>query len=187
MKRTRSVLIAAAAAVALVASVPSPAGAADGDSPDAGLTATIDGVVGTRSVLLPTGITTVASLSSATVSGTYSIVVDETSRTGTNPWSLTGAVTAALVNTLDATKTIPTSAIAVDSRSVLQTLSGGTSAAPSGSSALGSAATLFSNTGQSTTAVYTGTHTASGTINITPPNGTSSGVYTGTLVLNLVQ
>lgn len=189
MNRTRSLVAATAIVLSAAAIFPSPAGAADGDGGSSTLTATITaGSVGSRSVTSVPAIAMTSALDSATLSGTYSAVVTEAARTGTNPWSITGSMAGALSDGATPTpNTVPLSALAISGRDVVQVASGGTSAAATGSAALTSAVTLFSNTGQSTSAVYTGTHTASGTITLTPPNGTVAGVYTGTFTVTLVQ
>jgi hypothetical protein len=58
--------------------------------------------------------------------------------------------------------------------------------APSGSSSLATAATLFTTTGQDPALLYTGTYAAAGTISLAVPNGAPTGAYTGTLVVSLI-
>lgn len=185
MKRARGLGALAAATLAATALAPLHAGAADGDPASSALTATVTaGSVGARTVTsAPIAMT--SALNSTTLSGAYSVVVTEAARTGTNPWSVTAVLDADLV---DGANTIPRSSIALSNQAVVQVASGGTSsAAGAQSGTLDSARTLFTNTGQNTTSVYTGTHTATGTVTLTPPNGSKTGIYAGTFTVTLVQ
>jgi hypothetical protein len=186
MERCRRLGASAVLATAAALGPAVSAGAADGDGSTATITATITGgAIGSRSVTSVAPVALDSTLGSANLTGTLAVVVTEASRTGTNGWSVTAQ--AGDLTRATGTETIPASALSVSGRSVAQTLGGGTSTATSGSQSLDSPRTLFSNSGQSTGAVYTGTYSASGNLSLTVPNGTLTGVYTGTLTVTLVQ
>jgi hypothetical protein len=129
-----------------------------------------------------------ASLNSQTLSGTTTVLVTELSRTGTpgTPgWSVSSSLST-LTGVASSSNTIPNSAFDVSGRSVIQVAGGGTSSAPTGSANMASAQTLFSNASQSSSAVYTGTYTGTSTLTLTPPNGTATDVYNGTLTVTLI-
>ena len=88
----------------------------------------------------------------------------------------------------DATSdTIAPTNLSVSARGVAQTLGGGTSSAPTGSQAFGTARTLFSNSGQDPATLYSGAYVGSGTVTLAPPDGTKTGIYTGTFTVSLIQ
>ncbi|MFA5787674.1 MAG: hypothetical protein WDA71_11965 [Actinomycetota bacterium] len=160
--------------------------AADGDGGSGLITATITaGSIGSRSVTSVAPVVMTSLLNASQLTASYAVLVTETARTGTDPWSVTAVLAAALSDGLG--HTIPTSNMAVSARSVLRVLGGGTATAPAGSEDLSAAKTLFSVTGQDPLSVYTGTYTGSGTLTLTVPNATAVGVYTGTLTVTLVQ
>lgn len=171
----------AVATVLAVAALGGPAYAADGAGGTATVSATVSGLAGERAVtsVLPVSLAGTGS----TMSGALSVVVAETNRAGTNPWS----VTAAMSGMTSGTNAIPASALSISDRAATQLLGGGTAAAPSGAGALGAAQTLFTVSNQNTAAVYTGTYTGTSTMSMTVPNGAATGVYTGTLTVTLVQ
>jgi hypothetical protein len=172
-------------AVLAVASSVGPAFAADGDGGSGALTATLTaGSIGSRSVTSVSPVALTTALSTSTASGTMAAVVTEAARGGTNSWSLT-ATSSALTGPAGSTA-IPATALAVSNRAVTQVAGGGTAAAATGSSALNTAATLFTTTGQSVESLYTGTYAASGTITLTVPNGQAVGAYSGTLTVSLI-
>jgi hypothetical protein len=161
--------------------------AADGGGGSSTVTATItSGSVGSRSITSVPAISMTSALNSASLSGAYTVVVTEAARTGTNAWSVTGEMQNNQLTS--GANTIASTALAVSGRAVVQVAGGGTSTAPDPetSEALGTARTLLSNSGQSTSAVYTGTYTGTGNLTLTPPNGAATGVYTGTFVVTLV-
>jgi hypothetical protein len=178
MTKTR---LATALTLGLLA-VGSPALAADGDGGTATVTGTVGSVLGERSVTLVSPVA-LAAVDATTLEAPLAVEVTETSRTGTNPWS----VTATMSDLTSGSSTIPGSALSVGGRSVVQTLGGGASAAPSGEGSLGTAQTLFTNTGQDTSKTYSGTYASASTLRLTVPNGAVSGAYTGTLTVTLVQ
>lgn len=180
-------LVAGAAAALLVGFIPSPASAqVDGQDGSSTITATVADS-GFRAVTTVAPITMASALNSATVQGAYAVTVTETARKGTNPWSVTAALAAALSDGGSPANTIPTSAVSVLARAVTPTAGGGTAAAPTGEQDLSVARTLVTNTGQDVNTVYTGSYALSGTVKITPPNGTKTGVYTGTFVVDLIN
>ena len=170
----------------VVLAYPTGAGAiVDGTGGTSAVTATITtAAIGSRAVTVTAPIAMTSALSSETLSGTLLATVAEAARSGTNPWSLTASMTDLTNATNDV---IGNANMAVSGRAVTQTAGGGTSAAPTGSTAMGSTATLMSNTGQLTTVVYTGTYATESTWTLTPPNGAKVGVYTGTVTLTLSQ
>ncbi len=177
---------ALAVVAALGASAVSPVFGADGDGATSTLTATLlAGSIGSRSVSLASPVVMTSALSSATVTGNFSVTVTESARSGTNPWSVTVDATS-LSDGLG--HTIPNSALAIDNRSnPLVVAGGGVSTGVAGSQNLTAARTLWSTSGQNTSILYTGTYSQTSTITLTPQNGTAAGVYTGTLTITLVQ
>lgn len=178
MNRTR--LTAATGIVALLA-LAGPALAADGDGGTAAVTATVVG--GERSVTSVLPIALAATSSTNVLSGSVAVVVDEVDRAGTNAWSVT-ASSSAMSSGSDS---IPASALSLTDRTVVQTLGGGTAAGVSGAGSLGTAQTLFSVSGQSTSTAYTGSYAGAATLTLEVPVGTPSGAYAGTLTVTLVQ
>jgi hypothetical protein len=156
--------------------------AADGDGGTSVVTATIANI-GSRSVTLVNPIALTSVQGAATLTAPYAVTVTEVTRNGTNPWSVTGDI-GTLTSGSD---TLAATTLSVSARAVNQTLGGGTSAAPSGSQAFGTARTLFSNSGQSTGTIYSGAYAGSGTVTLTPPDGAKTGIYTGTFTVTLVQ
>jgi hypothetical protein len=156
--------------------------AADGDGGSSVVTATLANI-GSRSVTLVNPIALTSVQGAANLSASYGVTVAEVTRQGTNPWS----VTADIGTLTSGSDTIAPTNLSVSARAVVQTLGGGTSSAPSGSQAFGAARTLFSNINQNTSTIYSGTYAASGTVTLAPPDGTKTGIYTGTFTVTLVQ
>ena len=180
-------LVAGVAAALVVGAVPSPASAqTDGQDGSSTITATVADS-GFRAVTTVAPITLGSALNTATIEGAYAVTVTETARKGSNPWSVTGALAGALSDPLVPANTIPTTAVYVHTRAVTATGGGGVSAAPTGEQDLSAARTLMSNTGQDVNTVYTGSYALSGTVKIVPPNGTKTGTYTGTFVVDLIN
>lgn len=126
------------------------------------------------------------STTAGVISGALAVTVTETAASGTDPWSVTAKLKeASLSDGLG--NSIAAGNMAVADRAVTKVDGGGTTAAPSGSAALNVAQTLFSNSGQVAANAYTGTYASTSTLKLTVPNGTPTGVYTGTLVVTLVQ
>jgi hypothetical protein len=182
--RRRLIIAAVPVALALVMA-PTAANAADGGGGSSVITATLTGnAIGSRSVTLVSPITMSSLASSTTLSSNYAVTVTEATRSGTNPWSVTAVASDLTDLTSD---TITAANLAVSGRGVIQTLGGGTAAAPVGSQTLDQARTLFDNTGQSTSTLYSGTYAATGTVTLSPPDGSKTGVYTGTFTVTLIQ
>jgi hypothetical protein len=181
------ILLSAAAAALLVGLVPAPAGAATSQS-STSIAATITaGGIGSRTIAaLPIVMSSLAG--NGKVSGAYSVTVLETAVTGFTPWSVTTEVSE-LTSSVDSSK-IPPSAFDITTASVSGIPTAGTDTATTGGPYTGSGAlsdplTLWTNTGQSPLSVYTSTHLATGTLNVTPPNGAKTGAYTGTFTVTL--
>jgi hypothetical protein len=159
--------------------------AADGGGGSSTVTATLTGnAIGSRSVTVVAPVALASAAGSTTLSAPYSLTVVEATRSGSNPWSVTGDVSTLTDATSD---TIAATNMSVSARAVLQTLGGGVSSAPAGSQAFGAARTLFSNAGQDTATLYSGNYVGSGTMTLAPPDGTKTGIYTGTFTVTLVQ
>jgi hypothetical protein len=182
--RRRLIIAAVPAALALVMA-PTAAHAADGGGGSSVITATLTGnAIGSRSVTLVSPITMSSLASSTTLSSNYAVTVTEATRSGTNPWSVTAVASDLTDLTSD---TITADNLSVSARGVIQTLGGGTSTAPVGSQTLDTARTLFSNANQNTSTLYSGAYAASGTVTLAPPDGSKTGVYTGTFTVTLIQ
>ena len=155
-------------------------------SATAGITAALTaGGIGSRTITTISPLALTSALGSDTLSATLAVVVAEAARSGTNAWSVT-AISSALTS---GANTLAASNLSVDNRSVAKVAGGGTAAAPDVelSSPLNAAATLFSNSGQSASSIYTGTYTGTSTVTLAVPNGSATGAYTGTLTVTLVQ
>lgn len=178
MHRRRLVAGTAALALGVLAA---PAYAADGGGGSTVVTATITGLQGERTVasVTPVALAGVGS----TLSGPLTVTVAETTRAGTNPWS----VTATMTEMTSGANTLPASALSLSNRGVTALLGGGTATAPAGSAALSTAQTLFTVSNQSPNSVYTGTYTGTSDVSLSLPTNTATGVYTGTLTVTLVQ
>lgn len=152
---------------------------------DVSVTANITaGAIGVRSITATTPIVLNPSLGVATVQGALAATVTETAVTGTNPWSVTAAMSAL---TKAGATDIANSNLAISNRAVVPVLGGGTAAATSGSENMSATRTLFTNTGQLTTAIYTGTYATTADLALSVPNGQTAGVYSGTMTITLVQ
>jgi hypothetical protein len=184
------ILLATAAAALLVGLVPSPAGAqlvqSDDDAQTIAATITAGGIGSRTIVALPVVMS--SALGQGSVSGLYSVSVVELAATGRNPWQVTTTVSE-LTSAVDSTKIAP-ERFSITSPTVVATLPAGTDtpfAAGSftGTGAVSAARTLWDNADQSTTAVYTSTHTATGTLSVSPPNAATTGLYNGTVTYTL--
>jgi hypothetical protein len=152
---------------------------------DATLTATLTGgAIGSRSITSVAPIALISSAGSGTVDGSMATLVTETAVTGdATGWS----ITAALTNLSDGSHTLSKALVDVKNRAVVQVAGGGTSTATTGTEDLSATRTLFSNSGQSATSVYTGTNASTADLSLHVPNGTATGVYTGTMTVTLIQ
>lgn len=180
MRRTR---LTAAAGITACLALAGPALAADGDGGSTTISATVAAVGGERSVTSVAPVALASTGGSTILTGAVGVVVTETSRSGTNPWSVTASTT----GLTSGSSTIPASAMSLADRTVVQVAGGGTAAGVAGTGTLDSPQTLFTVSGQLPGSVYTGTYTGAATMSLTPPNGTVTGAYTGTLTVTLVQ
>lgn len=196
-------LVIATIATLLMGGVFSASAQTDGDGGEATVTADLT-ITGTRSVTSVSPLTLDGALS-ALPTDAYTVVVDEALRTGTNPWSVTGRVCGPdadnllvsdctnrgdqLVHATEAGETIAGANLSVDNRAVSELVAGGsgTLTTPAGSEDFSAARTLFTNSNQSTTETYTETYTATGDVDLAPPDGTATGTYNGYFVVTLIQ
>lgn len=179
-KITKRAIVAAAGMLVLASGA---ALGADGDGGDATVSATIANI-GSRSVTLASATPMLSAFSSGELTSTLSVTVDETTRTGTAPWSVQAVLDGALSD--GGTETIAASNLAAAPGSVTQLLGGGTPAAGSGGT-LDGATTLFTVSGQATDTTYTGTYSQNTGLTLTVPTGTKTGTYTGNVSITLVQ
>lgn len=143
-------------------------------------------ISGTRSITSVTPLVTMASIAgTASLNGTVVIVVDEVLRTGQN-WSITAAMSDLSTATTPA-NTIGKANMTITPDSVTVLLgSGALSVTKGAAAALDVTRTVFS-VAQDPLVNYIGTYTNSSTLKLSVPNGTKTGVYTGTLTVTLVQ
>lgn len=141
------------------------------------------GSIGLRSLTSVPAITLTSTSGSSTVDGSMAAVVTEAAVTGDTAWS----VTAALTSLTNGGNTLANSNVDILNRAVVQVAGGGTSSAVTGTQAMSATRTLFSNSGQVATSVYTGTHSATADLSLHIPNGTATGIYTGTMTVTLLQ
>jgi hypothetical protein len=142
-------------------------------------------------------------LRGASTSATLTAVVTETAVDGLDPWSVTVRLcgpnnvttpTASdcttfpdqLVKAGDASKTVPGTAVNISGRSVNAVLGGGTATATAGTQAMSATRTLFTNTGQVPSTLYTGVYTSTASVALDAPSNSSAGVYNGFLVVTLL-
>lgn len=202
MKRTL-VIITTMATLLSAAALPASA-QTDGDGSEGAITTTLSGVQGTRAVTLVSPIA-VNSVLSGLPTGNYAVTVEEIARTGTNPWSVTGrlcgpdsAITPTasdctahpdkLVKSGDALTTLAGADFDLSGLAVTEAVPGGSGTLAAGADAdLSAARTLFSNTGQDTTLLYSEVYSSSGDVTLTPPSGTEITTYVGYFVVTLVQ
>lgn len=177
MRRTLVVLLLGASILVATPGVAN----ADTATVTANITA---GSIGLRSLTSVPAITLTPTAGVATVQGSMSAVVTEAAVTGTNPWSVTTALSALA---LSGQPDIANSNVDISNRAKVQVAGGGTTTPASGTEDLSTTRTLISNAGQSTLSVYTGTYTATADLALHVPNGTVAGVYTGTMTVTLVQ
>lgn len=205
--RKRSVVTAAVLALSMFAS-PLAYGATSATDVVTGtgvVTATLT-EIGTRSVAAVGAIAFTGGLSNA-LTASYSVVVTELARTGTNPWSVTGQICGGTGTPDCATKAnnlysgataLPASNIAASTHAmatatgtvqgvVIPTGSGGGTLTAGSFTDLGASRTLGTNSSQSTATAYSGGYLLTGNLSLALPNGTATGAYTGYFVVTLVQ
>ena len=184
------ILFATAAAALLVGLVPSPASAqlvqSDDDAQSIAATITAGGIGSRTIAALPVVMS--SALGQGKVSGAYSVSVVEIAATGRNPWQVTSTVSE-LTSVADSSTIAPEN-LDITSPTIVATLPAGTDTPfaagnYTGTGATSDARTLWDNAGQNTSSVYTSTHTATGTLAVTPPNGSTVGAYTGTFTVTL--
>ena len=141
------------------------------------------GGIGLRSLTSVPAITLLSTAGSSTVDGSMAAVVTEAAVTGDTAWS----VTAALSTLTNGGNTLANSNVDIKNRAVVQVAGGGTSAPVTGTQDMSAARTLFNNSGEVATSVYTGTHSATADLSLHVPNGTATGIYSGTMTVTLVQ
>ena len=170
------------AVVGLIALM-APHGVASADT--ATVTANITaGGIGVRSLTSVPAVVLTPALGVATVQGSMTAVVTETAVTGTNPWSVTAALSPLA---LSGQPNIAASNVDISNRSTVKVAGGGTVSNPSGTQDMSASRTISTNTGQSTSSIYTGVYTTTADLALNVPNGTVAGIYTGTLTVTLVQ
>jgi hypothetical protein len=156
-------------------------------------TSTVTAAVGSTGFRTITALPASLTLANGAVGGPLAVTVTEALAQGSNVWGVTAALTTPLTsgsttldkNTLtvaDAASPVSVSTGCLAVASSCTVAGGGTTARP-----LDVAQTLFSVTGESAATLYTGTYGYAGLLKLTVPNGTPTGVYTGTLTLTLVQ
>lgn len=185
----RVLLVAALAAMLVLSS--GAAFAADGDGGQGTITAPVgvtSGVFGTRSVTLVTpSIPLALNPGSSQMNGTVAVTVSEFARTGTASWSVTGVLSADLSDGGSPAATIARDRLALATSANPTILNGGGSGAFGAGGSLEAARSIFSVSGQAPTLNYTGTYSSSSSLTLTIPNAQKTGIYTGTLMVSLVQ
>ncbi|HVA42469.1 MAG TPA: hypothetical protein VNF50_03215 [Acidimicrobiales bacterium] len=179
------VLLLAAGSVLATCSGEGPASAATaGQHTSIPLTATLTaGSIGSRSITSVTPATITSSLGTLPTSTPLTVVVSEAAISGaTNGWY----VTAQASDFQDAAgNVVPATSLVDGANQVDQAGGGGVAAAVSGPGEMGAAETLFVDTGESASVLYTGTYTDTSTLTLSPPDGTRTGVYTSDLTVTL--
>jgi hypothetical protein len=191
--------IAAMSAALVMGIAPSafaaPPGTAQSPTGTAPVAVTLNAGIGTR-IVSDAGSTLALTQapSATTASANYSIKVVEVAASGVNPFTVTGQLfdtqSTPVANQVGQVATpanvIPGSAFSVSNvlPTALTTPPAGVTPAAAASGNLSAALSLYSVT-ESVAAVYTNTWTGTGTITLTPPNGTKTGAYAGTLVETL--
>ncbi|HUZ43376.1 MAG TPA: hypothetical protein VMU63_03160 [Acidimicrobiales bacterium] len=141
--------------------------------------------IGTRSIAAVTPGTFGSILGDVAMTSSLGVEVAESSVAGDATWYVTGQVSGFADTTGD---TMPASALA-NSGNATTVVGGGGAVAEGAAGALGSAQNFFTDTGQLTNTLYTGTYTNASTLTLTPPNGTIAAAtgttYTATLTVTL--
>lgn len=150
---------------------------------------------GTRVITSVPASMSLSEQSAGSFGGTLAVVVEEIAAPApavNNPWSVTARMAGDM--TTVSGDSIASSALTLtpdaglsDDTNIVGSVS--MTVGPAGQSLAhtGTAATLFSVSGETTGTLYTGLYTGVGTINMTIPSGTKTGTYTGTLTITLVQ
>jgi hypothetical protein len=190
----RRITIAAIAATIMFGAAPMSVAHADGGASSTTVSAAVTNDIGFRNItsVLAGPLTSATTNSSATLGGTYTVVVGEVTRSAGTPWTLsadvtnfTGAVSAG---------TIPKTALSASARTLGGVGTNGTNTytvdgvAPgsSGTASFGATAVDFGKDSQSA-GLHSGTYTGTGTLTLAPPVGTAIDTYTATLTVTLVN
>jgi hypothetical protein len=155
---------------------------------------TVTGVIGSGGLgvrtLAAVPVTTLVPGTGSTMTAPLAVTAIEVGAQGDNAWHVT-AVAGDLSDT--ANDTISASHMSVADTAIPTTggcLALSACTATGGGAtprALDTAATLFSVTGESAGAIYTGAYVYTGQLSLDVPNGTPTGAYTGQLTVTLVQ
>ena len=141
------------------------------------------GAIGSRSITSVTPATITSSLGTLPTSSPLTVVVSETAVSGdANGWYVT---TQASDFQDPAHDIVPATSLVDGSNTVDQAGGGGVAAAVTGPGEMGTAETLFADTGESASVLYTGTYADTSTLTLSPPDGTKTGVYTSELTVTL--
>jgi hypothetical protein len=153
------------------------------------VSATLANTLGTRSVATVAPITMTNASQVTTLSTTWDTTVAELSRSGTNPWSIQATLSSGHVSYL--TNNIPASAFVLSGNAASVVAGGGGTWSAGAGGALNNdgvtGTPLCNNASQNSSTTYTGTYDCTGTITLTPPNGTVQGAYSGTFVVTLLD
>jgi hypothetical protein len=153
------------------------------------VSATLANVLGTRSVATVAPITMTNASQVTTLSTTWDTTVAEVSRSGTNPWSIQATLSNGHVSYL--TNNIPAASFVLSGNAASVIAGGGGTWSAGAGGALNNdgvtGTPLCGNANQNSGVTYTGTYDCTGTITLTPPNGTVQGAYTGTFVVTLID
>lgn len=164
-------------------------GVPDVCSSTSAVSATLANVLGTRSVATVAPITMTNASQVTTLTTTWDAKVAEVSRSGTNPWSIQATLSTGKVTYL--TNNIPAAAFVLSGNAASVVAGGGGTWSAGAGGALNddgvTGTPLCGNAGQTATVTYTGTYDCTGTITLTPPNGTVLGAYAGTFVVTLLD
>jgi hypothetical protein len=187
-KRFYGALLALGTAGAVVAVTPGAAFAGQSTS-TANLSAVLAGqAIGSRTIALVTPGSFSSVLGNANMTSPLVTEIAETSVSGDANWSVTGGVTQ-FSDGAPTPHTIAANALNNSANNTVQALGGGTVTEGSGTGDLGAGQTFFTNSGQDTSTLYTGTYSDTSTLTLTPPNGTFAAAagttYTATLTVTL--
>lgn len=147
------------------------------------------GTPGTRSIVSVVPGAMTSALGQHALTGSLSVQVAETAVTGDPSWYVTAQATS-FSDGATPPHTLPASALANGSNATVLVGGGGT-VAEGGTGSLDNPVTLFSDSGESATSLYSGTYTNTSTLTLTPPNGTfaptSGATYTSVITVTLIN
>ena len=162
------------------------------DTEQGTITTVTIGQLGTR-VIGPLAPVAMAQVDAVNLTGTMVVNVLEAARSGNNPWNVTVELDSNFTGVLQASNSIPTSALSIANRSTVglnPLLSGVTINGVAGSeafSAPGTPVSLYSVAGQATTVLYTNTYTTTAGLTLALPENTPRDAYTTTFTVTLLQ